>query len=99
MPTDKPLEAIFFHDFANSHIPEIFEETYIKQVYKPFLTGRRDLVIADWGANIGMTSYYFKDFAKIVYAVEPSQLHLKALNSLIEFNQIKNIKLCPYAIS
>lgn len=94
-----PLECLFFHDFSNSYIPNILHEIYYEKIYLPYLSGQKDLVIADWGGNIGITSYYFKDFAKQVYTVEPSKIHLKALNKMIEFNEIKNIKVCPYAIS
>lgn len=100
MPSDKtPLGAFFFHDFKNSYIPQIIEEIYIKKVYKPFLAGKKDLIIADWGGNIGLTSFYFKDYAKQVYCVEPSKLHHEAIEELIKFNKIDNIKLCKYGIS
>ena len=95
----QPLQAIFFRNFENSYIPQILEEMYIKQVYKPYLEGQRDLIIADWGGNIGLTSYYFKDYAKKVYCVEPSKDHQEVIEKLIEHNDIKNIKLCKYAIS
>ena len=94
-----PFQYIVFRDFKNSYIPQILEETYIKQVYKPFLTGRRDLTIVDIGANIGLTSYYFKDFATKVFAVEPAQAHLEVIQKLIELNGITNIVPVPYAVS
>lgn len=93
------LEGIFFHDFKNSYIPNILEEIYKHRVYQPFLEGKKDLIIADWGGNIGLTSYYFKDYAKYVFCVEPSTIHAESINKLVEFNDIKNIKLCQYAIS
>jgi FkbM family methyltransferase len=93
------LNAFFFHDFPNSHIPEILEEIYTKKVYNPFLLGKKDLIIADWGGNIGLTSYFFKDFAKTVYCVEPSKLHIEAIEAMVKQNKIENIVVCPYAIS
>jgi FkbM family methyltransferase len=92
------IEAIFFKDWNNSFIPEILEEIYIKEIYKPFLFGKKDLTIVDIGANIGLASYYFKNFGK-VYSVEPAQSHLETLNKMIEFNKITNITVCPCAIS
>lgn len=71
----------------------------MKKIYDPLLLGQKDLIIADWGANIGLTSYYFKDYAKQVYAVEPSKQHLETLKMMLDFNEIKNVTLCPYAIS
>ncbi len=93
------LQGFFFKDFKNSYIPQILDEIYIKQVYTPYLLGKKDLTIADWGGNIGLTSYYFKDYAKMVYCVEPSKEHHEAINQLIKYNKISNIKLCPYAIA
>ncbi len=95
----QPIQALFFRDWNNSHIPEIMEEIWIKKIYEPFLTGRTDLVIADLGSNIGLTLLYFKDFAKQIYAVEPTKDHLEILTKDIEFNKFTNIKICPYAIS
>lgn len=97
--TDLPLNAIFFKDFKNSYIPDIMEEIWLKKIYQPFLTGKRDLIIADWGGNIGLTSYFFKDYAKQVYCVEPAKQHIEVIQKLIEFNKITNITVCPYAIS
>ena len=93
------MQAIFFNDFNNSYIPDILDEIYEKKIYLPFLTGKQDLIIGDWGANIGLTAFYFKDFAKQVYCAEPSTPHLECLNKMIEFNQIKNITVGSYAIS
>lgn len=95
----KELSAFFFRDFKNSYIPDILEEIYIKKVYDPYLSGKSDLIIADWGGNIGLTSYFFKDYAKKVYCVEPAREHQEVIEKLIEFNKIDNIELCKYAIS
>lgn len=94
-----PIQGIFFRDFKNSYIPQILEEVYIKQVYRPFVTGRQDMVIADWGGNIGLTSYYFKDYAKQVYCVEPSKEHQEVIEYMLKHNRIENVRLCKYAIS
>lgn len=96
---DQPLHAIFYRDFKTSYIPQILEEIYIKKVYDPYVLGKRDMIIADWGGNIGLTSQFFSQYAKRVYCVEPSKAHGEVINKLIEYNDIKNIKLCPYAIS
>ena len=96
---DQPLQGIFFKDFKNSYIPDILDEVYIKKVYEPFLVGKKDLIIADLGANIGLTSYYFKDYAKQIYAVEPAKATLEILSHMIKFNKIANITICPYALS
>jgi len=95
----KKLEAFFFVDFKEAHIPEIFEEIYIKNIYAPFLLGKKDLTIVDCGANVGLFSYYAKDFAKRVIALEPSSMHRTTMQSMLDFNGITNVELLPYALS
>lgn len=95
----KKLQAIYFHDFNNSYIPHILKEVYIDQIYRPFVQGKKDLTIVDLGANIGLTSFYFKDYAKQIYAVEPAKEHIECIDAMIKQNDIKNIEVCPYAIS
>lgn len=99
MVTEPQLEGIFFKDLPNSYIPNILKEIYQDRVYAPFLEGKQTDTILDIGGNIGLTSFYFKDFAKQVFIVEPSARHLECINKLIEFNDIKNIKVLPYALS
>lgn len=96
---DLPLEAIYFRDFKNAHIPEILEEIYLHKIYEPYLLGKKNLTIVDMGANIGLASYYFKDFAKQVYAIEPAKEHIETLTKMLETNKITNVTVCPYAIS
>lgn len=93
------MSTIFFDDIQKNYIPEILKEIYIDRIYEPFLTGRKNLVIVDAGANIGLASMYFKNFAKIVYAIEPAQSHLRNLENVITQNNITNIKILPFALS
>lgn len=95
----EPINAIFFRNFKNSYIPDILEEIYLKKIYEPYIIGKKDLLIADVGANIGLTSFYFKDYAKEIFAIEPSKQHLEELRTMIDYNKITNITVCPYAIS
>lgn len=69
------------------------------QIYKPFVHGKKDLTIVDCGANVGLTAYYFKDFAKTVYAVEPSKQHIDCMKLMITQNKIENIEIMPCAVS
>ena len=94
-----PLEAIYFRDWPNAHIPEILEEIYIRKIYDQYLLGKKNLTIVDIGANIGLSAYYFKDFAKQVYAIEPTKAHLEALSKMLKTNNITNVTVCPVAIS
>ncbi len=47
-----------------------FEEIFIEEIYKK---GRikKDMVILDIGAAMGLSALYFKDYAKMIYACEP----------------------------
>jgi FkbM family methyltransferase len=93
------MQAFFFHDFKNAYIPHILKEIYLDRVYDRFLLGKKDLTIFDIGGNIGLTSYFFKDFAKQVYCVEPAKQHIECINKLVEFNNIDNITVLPYALA
>jgi FkbM family methyltransferase len=96
---DAQFQYIVFRDFKNSYIPQILEETYIKKVYQPFVVGKKDLIVVDVGQNIGLTSYYFKDYAARVIGLEPSVAHREIINKMIELNDITNIECLPYALS
>lgn len=49
---------------------------------------KKDMVIVDCGANMGLASLYFKDNAKKIYALEPSRAHYEAL--------VKNVSAYPH---
>jgi FkbM family methyltransferase len=71
----------------------------MKKIYEPFLLGKKDLIIVDMGQNIGITSYYFKDYARRVIGFEPSLQHRQVCSEMVKYNKIKNIETLPYAIS
>jgi FkbM family methyltransferase len=95
----KKIQAFFFRDFDNCYLPEILKEMYRDRVYDPYLKGKKDLVMADFGANIGMFSYYAHDMAKVIYAVEPSKEHFEVLTKMIEFNGLERVKPIKKALS
>ena len=101
MDVQAPLrdyQSFYFKDFESSYIPQILKEIYIDAIYHKFLVGKRNLTICDWGANIGLTAYYFSKYAQKVYAVEPAKSHYTALGRMILQCGIDNIVICPYAI-
>lgn len=57
-------------------------------IYAPFLQGRQDLVILDIGANQGITTFYFSQFAKKIYSVEPAEEHIGVLAHMVKYNNI-----------
>lgn len=93
------MHAIFFNPpLENYYIGHQFSEIYKDKIYEPILKGQKDLTILDIGANIGITSYYFSQFAKKIISVEPSKEHFKILTKVIEYNQLKNIEAVNKAI-
>ena len=66
-------------------------EVYKDRIYAPFLEGKKDLTIIDIGANIGITSYYFSQFAKQVFSLEPSLEHFDVMTTMLKYNKITNV--------
>jgi FkbM family methyltransferase len=97
----KNLKALFFPDvpFDTLFIPYIYKEIYLEGLYIDILNNKKDLVIMDVGSNIGVTVQYFKDFAKKVYAIEPSSQHFEALEANKEFNNWDNVEVFNMAIA
>lgn len=96
------MKGIFFEPpIESNHIGAILREVYgyidkdglfVRGIYSQFLQGKKDLTILDIGANIGLTSQYFSQFAKKVYSLEPAKEHFACFEKMVEFNGIKNIK-------
>lgn len=88
---DVPFDTLF--------IPYIYKEIYLEGVYIDVLNQKKDLTIVDVGANIGVTVQYFRDYAKKLYAIEPSPENYAALKKNVEFNEWDNVVLCNYALA
>lgn len=93
------LKALFYPDvpFESLYIPFIYKEIYLDGVYVDVLNQRKDMVIMDVGANIGITVQYFREHAKKVYALEPSTEHFEALEKNCKYNHWDNV--LPYKIA
>ena len=85
--------------FDNLFIPFIYKEIYLEGVYVDLMNNRQDLTILDIGSNIGITVQYFRDYAKKVYALEPSSEHFAALKKNKEFNNWDNVEIFDVALS
>lgn len=85
--------------FDSLYLPYIWKEIYFEGVYIDVLNGKKDMTIVDIGANVGLTVNLFKDYAKTVYAVEPSGEHFAALQKNKEFNNWDNVVLEKAAIA
>ena len=93
------INAIFFNTpIETNFIGHQMAEVYRDRVYDPILGGKKGLTILDIGANVGVTSYYFSQFAKDVYAVEPSLQHFDILTRMIAFNKLQNVHPIKKAI-
>lgn len=85
------IQGIFFRDFHNAYIPDILTEIYKQRVYAPYLESKQNKVVLDIGANIGLFSFYAREFSDKVYAFEPAMEHFEALTYMISFNKYQNI--------
>lgn len=95
------LKAIFYPDvkFETLYIPYIYKEIYFDSVYNDVFNQKKDQVVIDVGANIGIVTQYMRDFSKKVYAIEPSKLHFEALQKNKEFNKWDNVEVFNMAIA
>ena len=78
-------------------MPEILKEIYREKVYNSYI--KKNSVIADFGANIGLWTYFASDYAKTLYSVEPTEAHFGCLTKMIEYNNLKNVIPLKIAIS
>uniref|UniRef100_A0A6M3J2X3 Putative methyltransferase n=1 Tax=viral metagenome TaxID=1070528 RepID=A0A6M3J2X3_9ZZZZ len=88
---DIPFDSLF--------IPYIYKEIYFEGVYIDILNQRKDMVIVDVGANIGITADHFRKVARVVYAIEPSPEHFAALKKNKEFNKWDNVEILNIALA
>jgi len=95
------LKALFYPDvkFETLYIPYIYKEIYLEGVYVDIFNQKKDMTIIDVGANIGIVTQYMRDYAKKVYAIEPSPEHFEALKKNVEFNKWDNVEAFECAIS
>lgn len=86
------LNAFFFNPPLEANWwGHIFSEVYKDKIFEPFLKGKTGLTILDIGANVGITSYYFSQFAKRVISLEPSLEHFQVLSQMVEHNDLGHI--------
>ena len=101
------LKALFYPagteekpiSFESLYIPYIYREIYFEGIYLDIFNQRKDMVVLDVGANIGVVTQYMRDFSKKVYAIEPSSEHYEALVKNVEFNKWDNVETFNMAIA
>ena len=89
--SDIPFDSLF--------IPYIFKEIYLEGIYVDIFNQKKDMVILDVGANIGVVTQYMRQFAKKIYAIEPSPEHFEALKKNKEFNGWDNVEIFNLALA
>lgn len=100
MDKNNNIKGIYFRDFKTSFIPHILKELYMDRVYDPYLLNKKDLVILDIGANVGLFSFYAHPYAKKIYALEPSKSHVEVMKAMLESNGIEDkVEVVPVALS
>ena len=93
-------KGIYFTEPIESNaLGHQFAEVYKDGIYYPYFQDKKDLTVIDVGANLGLTSFFFSHYAKIVYSIEPSSEHIEVLKYMLEKNEITNVKPYQFALS
>src|SRR6266404_5092756 len=87
------IKGLFFRDGRYDAIGPIVAEIWKEFIYQPYLNNKKDLIIIDAGANQGFFSLYASEFAKTIYAIEPSVKHIEVLKEMIRYNKLEDIVL------
>ena len=77
----EPDDIEYFKN-PGSHINTILKQINVDRMYDRWLSKKKDMVILDIGANIGLVSMYMADSAKAVYSLEPSDVQFNILSKL-----------------
>jgi len=95
------LKALFYPNvpFDTLFIPYIYREIYFEGIYIDTFRDRKDMVVIDVGANIGVVAQYMRDHCKELHAIEPSKEHFEALKKNKEFNKWDNVEVHRLAIA
>jgi FkbM family methyltransferase len=95
------LKALFYPDvpFEQTFIPYIYKEVYFDGLYVDVLNQKKDMVIIDVGANIGIITDVMRPYAKKIYAIEPATEHFEALKKNKEYNHWDNVEIFKMAMS
>lgn len=84
-------------------IPINHAQTILNQInsgmYKRWFEGKKDLVVIDFGANVGLTGLYFQPACKELYLVEPTPAHLELIDGLIKQSNNPIVYIYNRAIS
>lgn len=82
----KQLKGLFYRDWKNDHVIEVLKETFMENIYEPFI--KKDMVVVEIGANVGIFTLWAYEHASKIYAVEPSFEHFDTLMHMLTFNNM-----------
>lgn len=92
-------ENIYFKSWKNSYVGAILKEIYVDRIYDWFFKEKKDLVVLDIGANIGLFTQYARRYAKRIIVVEPSTESFNFLERAKRDNRWDNVDLVKAALS
>lgn len=82
-------EFVVFTPNTQEYIETQIAEIFVQEHYREGKI-KKDMTIIDCGANVGLASLYFKDWAKTIYALEPNPQNYECLLKNTEaYPQIK----------
>ena len=87
-------ESVEFFTAANQEQTEIQIMEVLIQKHYQMGKVKKDMTIIDCGANIGLASIFFEDYAEIIYALEPSSKNYECLIKNIETHE----KIKPFQL-
>lgn len=91
-------EEIMNHIFDNTSCAKIIiRQINNDRLYDPFFKDKKDLVILDIGANIGLFTLYAQDSASKLISVEPTPSHQNIFEKIC--GKYENVELVKAALS
>jgi FkbM family methyltransferase len=98
IPIDLEDEEIMNHVFDRTSCAKIIiNQINNDRMYDPFLKDKKDLVILDIGANVGLFTLYAQDSASKVISVEPTPSHQNLFEKIC--GKYENVELVKAALS
>jgi len=82
----KPLKGLFYRDWGNDHIVDVIKETWMENIYEPYI--KKDMVTVEIGAKIGIFTMWAYQYSSKILAVEPSAEHFDTLMHMLTFNNM-----------
>src|SRR5205085_3371399 len=92
----KPLKGLFYRDWEADKVPHVIKEVFWEKLYEPYL--KKDMVVVECGANIGIFTLWAYPHASKIYAFEPSAEHFDTLMHMLTFNTMLD-KVVPQQLA